>query len=51
MKNIVKGASTAKGPIIALRVRPISRLVLEIFWLKAHSQKNKTIKKAEILIE
>lgn len=31
IKNIVKGESAAKGPIIALRVRPISRLVLALF--------------------
>lgn len=45
IKNIVEGESTAKGPIKALRVRPISRLMLEMFWLKAHTHKNKTIKK------
>lgn len=36
-KTLWIGESTAKGPIIALRVRPISRLMLEMFSLKAHT--------------
>ena len=47
-KTLWIGESTARGPIIALRVRPISRLMLEMFSLKAHTHThthtNKTIK-------
>lgn len=35
LKKNVKGESTAKGPITALRRRPIGKLMLEMLWLKA----------------
>lgn len=38
-----KGGSAAKGPIIGLRVRPISMLVLEMSWLKEHRHRNTNI--------